>query len=111
VIGKKWQNSERRQTQRFTYKSEFRPVLQCQKSSYRVLNISEGGLKIDVSGSPNQLYFAGAVLSGLIYFANNRQLHIEGDLVWIIGNEMGIRLRKPIHKKIIKAESAFFIEQ
>ena len=111
MFGDKNQIIERRKQPRFTYKPEYCPVLQCQKSRYRVLNISEGGLKIDVSGSPNRPFFAGAVLSGVIYFFNKRQLSIEGDLVWIIGDEMGIKLRKPIHKKIIRAESAYFIEQ
>ena len=110
VFGKKTRDSERRKYQRFTYWPEFRPILKCQKKSYRVINISARGLRIEVFGSPNQPLSAGAVLSGWIYFANKRQLFIEGDLVWIIGNEMGIRLREPIDQDIIKAEVTHFVE-
>jgi len=110
MFGKKTRDSERRQHQRFTYWPEFRPILKCRKRSYQVINISAGGLKIEVFGSPNQPLFAGAVLSGWIYFANKRQLFVEGDLVWIIGNEMGIKLNEPIDQDIIKAEVTHFVE-
>ena len=108
MFGRKTRKSERRKYERFTYKPEFCPILKCQKRSYRVINISEGGLKIEVFGSTNQPLFADAVLSGIIYFANNRQLLIEGDLVWIIANEMGIKLKEPISRDILKAELVNF---
>lgn len=111
VFGKKARYSERRKYQRFTYWPEFRPILECQKRSYRVINISAGGLRLEVFGSPNQPFSAGAVLSGWIYFANKRQLFIEGDLVWIIGNEMGIKLREPIDQDIINTEVTHYVEQ
>ena len=111
MFREKTHDRERRKHQRFTYKPEFCPILKCRKRSYRVLNISAGGVKIEVFGNHNQPLLAGAVLSGLIYFANDRQLSVEGYLVWIIGNEMGIKLKSPIDQAIIKAEAEYFQQE
>lgn len=111
MFREKTHDRERRKYQRFTYKPQFCPILKCRKRSYRILNISAGGLKIEVFGNPNPPLFAGAVLSGFIYFANDRQLLVEGDLVWIIGNEMGIKLKSPIDQAIIKAEADYFQQE
>ena len=103
-------DAERREHRRFTYKPECRPVLQCPRKSYRVVNISVEGLKLELLSSPHQPFFADAELVGTLYLANDRQLSIAGDLSWIIGNEMGIKLKKAIPRKILRAEADFFLE-
>jgi hypothetical protein len=101
-------SNERRQSQRFTYKSECSPILKCQTVSYRVLNISEGGLKLEVQRASGQPLHAHANLKGLLQFSGGDQRPVVGELVWIIGQEMGIKLTEPIDQQILASEADKF---
>lgn len=102
------ETSERRKFKRFTYKTEFRPTLDCHTIQYKVLNISEGGLKLEVQGIPERLSDSTSGINGYLFLSNGKQIPVSGNLVWIIGSEIGIKLNKPISEKIIASESGNF---
>lgn len=104
------ETSERRKFKRFTYKPEYSPTLDCHTIQYKVLNISEGGLKLEVQSIPERLSDSTSGFNGSLYLSNGKQIPVSGRLVWIIGNEIGIRLNEPISEKIIASESGNFQE-
>lgn len=98
---------EKRKHKRYDYKPDRRPTLNCRDVQYKVLNISEGGLKIEIQSdpaNPSDLYF----LNGDLCFSSGELLPISGTQVWIIGNEIGIKLDEPISAKIIESEFGNF---
>ena len=102
------ETSERRKFKRFTYKSEYQPILDCHTIRYKVLNISEGGLKLEVQGIPERLSDSTSGVNGFLFLSNGKQIPVSGKLVWIIGDEIGIKLNEPISEKIIVSESGNF---
>ena len=102
------ETSERRKFKRFTYKPECCPTLDCDTIQYKVLNISEGGLKMEVQSIPERLSDSTSGFNGLLYLSNGKRIPVSGRLVWIIGNEIGIKLTEPISEKIIKSERENF---
>ena len=102
------ETSERREFKRFKYKPECCPTLDCYTIQYKVLNISEGGLKIEVQSIPDRQSDSTSGFNGLLCLSNGKQIPVSGRLVWIIGNEIGIKLSQPISEKILKSESGNF---
>ena len=102
------ETSERRKFKRFTYKPECCPTLDCHTVQYKVLNISEGGLKLEVQSIPERLSDSTSGINGILYLSTGKQVPVSGRLVWIIGNEIGIKLNEPIGEKIINSESGNF---
>jgi hypothetical protein len=99
---------ERRKFKRYSYKPDLCPFLKCKTIRYKVLNISEGGLKIDIQGIPVLLSNSQSDITGYLCLLNGKQIPVSGQLVWIIGNEVGIKLNTPISKKIIDSETDNF---
>ena len=99
---------ERRKFKRFTYKPEYRPTLDCHTIQYKILNISEGGLKLEVQSIPERLSDSTSGIRGFLCLSNGQQIPVSGRLVWIIGNEIGIKLNEPISQKIISSEKGNF---
>lgn len=97
-------NTERRKYKRFTYKADCCSILDCQTIRYKVLNISEGGLKIEVQSQPERQSDTTWGFAGTLRFSNGKQLQVSGKLVWIIGNQIGIKLNEPINEKMLKDE-------
>ena len=98
---------EKRKFKRYSYKPDCCPILDCQSIRYKVLNISEGGLKIEIqieTGVQSDFY----VFSGHLCLSSGEQIPVSGKQVWIIGNEIGIKLNAPISKKIIDSEIGNF---
>ena len=98
---------EKRKSKRYSFKPDCCPILDCQSIKYKVLNISEGGIKIEVESSPD-LQSDSYVFNGCLCLSNGEQIPISGKQVWIIGNEIGIKLNEPISEKIIDSEVANF---
>ena len=94
---------EKRKFKRYDYKPDCCPILNCRRTQYKVLNISEGGLKIELQSNPesqSDLY----VVHGDLRFSDGTLLPISGKQVWIIGDEIGIKLDEPISATIIESE-------
>jgi hypothetical protein len=102
------ESTERREHKRYTYKPESYPTFDCQTARYRVVNISEGGLKIKVLSNPDRPVESTSFLNGVLCFSNGNQVHVSGRLVWIIGNEIGIKLNQPISQELISNEMKNF---
>lgn len=101
---------ERREYRRFVYKAEHRPLFDCRTRHFKVINISAGGIKIELVGRPHQTPLSGAVLSGILHFSNGRRLETGGTIVWIIGDHLGLKLHTPLNDGLIKAESPCFLQ-
>lgn len=102
---------ERRQFKRYSYKPDCCPNLECKNIKYKVLNISQGGLKVDVRGIPINLSDSKAAITGYLCLSSGKRLQVSGELIWIIGNEVGIKLTKLISKKIIDSETEYFQDE
>ena len=102
---------ERRNFKRYTYKPDCCPSLTCQSIRYKVLNISEGGLKIEIQSNPGWQSDSTHIFIGHLCLAGGRQIPVSGKQVWIIGNEIGIKLNEPISEKIIASESENFQDE
>ena len=102
---------ERRQFKRYAYKPDCCPILECKTIRYKVLNISEGGLKIDVQGIPAHLSDSTSGITGYLCLSSGKRVPVSGELVWIIGDEVGIKLKKPISKKTIDSEIEYFQDE
>lgn len=101
---------ERRKFKRYSYKPDSYPILQCKTIRYKVLNISEQGLKIDVQGIPVRITDSKSGITGNLYLSNGKEIPVSGKLIWVIGNEVGIKLNKPLSKEIIESETKYFQE-
>lgn len=99
---------ERRSQRRYTYKPEYYPMIDCQTGRYKVINIAEDGMKLEISRDPDQPMRTQSVINGYLRFSNGSQISILGELVWIIGDKMGIKPNQPISQEIIAAEAAHF---
>ena len=97
----------RRKFKRYSYKPDCCPILVCQSSQYKVLNISEGGLKIEIQSNPEG-QSDSYIFNGHLCLSNGKQIQVSGKQVWIIGNEIGIKLNEPISENIIDSEVANF---
>ena len=104
-MGKK--KVEQRKFKRYSYKPDCCPILDCQGVQYKVLNISEGGLKIEIELKA-EINSDSYVFSGDLCLFDGRHIHVSGKQVWIIGNEIGIKLNEPISKTIIDSEFGNF---
>jgi hypothetical protein len=104
-MGKK--KVEKRKFKRYSYKTDCCPILDCQSIQYKVLNISEGGLKIEIQSKP-EMQSDAYVFNGYLCLSNGKQIPLSGKQVWIIGNEIGIKLDEPISEKIINSEIGNF---
>jgi hypothetical protein len=102
---------ERRKFKRYDYKPNYRPNFECNNIRYKVLNISQGGLKIDVQDIPVHLSDSTSGIAGYLCLWDGKRIPISGNLVWIIGNEVGIMLNKLISKEIIDSESEYFQDE
>ena len=56
---------------------------------YHVINISKGG--ITIQSRPDSLPLTTSWLEGSIMFLDGEALEITGDIVWIIGDKMGVK--------------------
>lgn len=99
----KWANDRRGQI-RYTYKPECYPILECQTGKYKVLNIAEEGMKLEICRDSDQPIRTQSVIQGHLQFSNGKRVSVSGELIWIIGNEMGIKPKKPIKTNMIMAE-------
>jgi hypothetical protein len=99
---------EKRKFKRYSYKPDCCPILDCQSIQYRVLNISEGGLKIEIQSNPEGQLDSIYVFNGYLCLSNGEQIPVSGKQVWIIGNEIGIKLDEPISETIIDSEVGNF---
>ena len=97
---------EKRKFKRYSYKHYFCPILDCQIIQNKVLNFSEGGLKIEIQSDPESL--SDYLFNGRLCLSNGKQIPVSGKQVWIIGNEIGIKLNEPISDKIIDSEVGNF---
>lgn len=98
---------EKREFKRYNYKPDCCPFLDCQGVRFKVLNISEGGLKIEIQSdpdSPTDSY----VFNGHLCFSSGEKIPVSGKQVWIIGNEIGVKLNTKISEKIIESEVGNF---
>jgi hypothetical protein len=100
---------EKRKFKRYSYKPDCRPILTCQGIIFKVLNISEGGLKIEIQNNP-EMRSDSHIFNGRLSFSNGEVIPVSGNQVWIIGNEIGIKLNKPISEKIIDSEAGCFLD-
>ena len=103
--------AERRKFKRYSYKPDYCPNFECKKIRYKVLNISQGGLKIDTQSSPIHLTDTTSGITGYLHLSNGKRIPISGKLIWIIGNEVGIKLNKPISKEVIDSETEYFQDE
>jgi hypothetical protein len=99
---------ERRKFKRYSYKPDCCPILECKTIRYKVLNISEGGLKISVQGIPAHISDSKSGINGYLHLSDGKQIPVSGNLVWVIGNEVGIKLNTLISKKIINSQMKYF---
>jgi hypothetical protein len=81
--------------------------LTCQGIKFKVLNISEGGLKLEIQ-SNSEMRSDSHVFNGYLCFSNGETISVSGEQVWIIGNEISIKLHEPISEKIIVSEIGKF---
>ena len=107
IVGKK--KVEKRKFKRYSYKTDCCPVLDCQSTQYKVLNISEGGLKIEIQAKA-EMQSDAYIFNGHLCLSSGEQIPVSGKQVWIIGNEIGIKLDEPISEKIINSEIGNFQE-
>jgi hypothetical protein len=94
---------EKRKFKRYTYKPDCCPFLDCQGIKFKVLNISEGGLKIEIQSNPDSPTDSYA-FNGYLCFSSGEKIQVSGKQVWIIGNEIGVKLNAQINEKIIDSE-------
>ena len=104
---------DRRRQTRYTYKPENFPMLECRTGRYKVLNITRDGMKLEVCRDPDQPLRTQAAIQGYLCFSDGKKVSIQGELIWIIGDEMGIKPRKPIGDDVLKdeIEKCLFYEQ
>ncbi len=95
---------ERRKHPRLTYKANQRPILRAYDRKYHVINISKGG--ITIQSRPNPLPLTTSWLEGSIMFLDGETLEITGDIVWIIGDKMGVKFNNPLPGTIISREQS-----
>jgi hypothetical protein len=100
--------TEKRKFRRYNYKPDCCPILDCRSIQYKVLNISEGGLKIEIQRKPGLQSDSTYLFIGNLCLANGEQIPVSGKQVWIIGNEIGIKLNAPINENILDSESEYF---
>jgi hypothetical protein len=104
-MGKK--KVEKRKFKRYSYKPDCCPILDCQGIQHKVLNISGGGLKIEIQSKP-EMQPDFYIFNGYLCLSNGKPIPVSGKQVWIIGNEIGIKLDEPISEKIISSEIGNF---
>jgi hypothetical protein len=100
-------NVEKRKFKRYTYKPDRCPVFICRETTYKVLNISQGGLKIEVQSSP-EMPSDAYIFDGYLHFSNGSRIPVSGRQMWIIGDEIGIKLDTPLSETLIDAEADCF---
>lgn len=98
---------EKRKFKRFEYKPDCCPILDCQGIKFKVLNISEGGLKIEIQGDP-AMQSDTYVFNGHLCLSSGEKIPVAGKQVWIIGNEIGIKLNRQIDENIIDSQAGNF---
>lgn len=106
-LGHGKQKVEKRKFKRYDYRPDCCPVLDCQNVQYKVLNISEGGLKIEIQ-SNTEMQSDVYIFNGYLRLSNGERIPVSGKQVWIIGDEIGIKLNVPISEKTIASEADNF---
>ena len=99
---------ERRKFKRYNYRSDSCSTFECKNIKYKVLNISQGGLKIDVEATPIHLSDSASGITGYLCLSSGKRFRVSGKLMWMIGNEIGIKLDKQIRKEMIDSETEYF---
>ena len=97
----------KRKFKRYSYKPDCCPILTWQGINFNVLNISENGLKIEIQSNPDMRSDFN-VFNGDLCFSNGLQIPVSGEQVWIIGNDIGIKLNEPISEKIFDSDAGCF---
>ncbi len=93
---------ERRKHPRLTYEVNQRPILRAYDRKYHVINISKGGITIE--SRPDSLPLTTSRLEGSIMFLGGEISEITGDIVWIIGDKMGVKFSNPLPGATISRE-------
>lgn len=73
-------HSDKRQSVRLKYPEELTPEVRIANQSYKIDNLSESAVKLDIGGGI-------LALSGVLVFAEGDQYYIEGNLTRFTGNE------------------------
>lgn len=103
--------AERRKFKRYNYKPDCCPNFECKNIRYKVLNISQGGLKINVQDNPVHLSAMTSDIKGYLCLSRGKRILISGQLAWRIGNEVGIKFDELINKEIIDSEFEYFQDE
>ena len=99
---KEFDRSDRRRHTRIVYKRSKRPSLVVLTHELEIVDISEGGMRIITD--PDIRAFDNPPVQGTITFLDGESIKIEGDIAWIIGNEVRLKFRNLIPSSRIKKE-------
>ena len=93
---------ERREHTRIVYKPSQRPSLEVENHELEIVDISEGGVRIIID--PNIILFYEPLTQGTLNLLGGDRIDIEGEIVWIIGDEVRLKFRSLIPSTTIKKE-------
>jgi hypothetical protein len=99
---KEYDGPNRRRYTRIVYKRSQRPSLIVLNRELEIVDISEGGMRIMTD--PDIRAFDRPPVQGTIMFLDGESIKIEGDIAWIIGNEVRLKFRNLIPSSRIKRE-------
>ena len=95
---------KQREFPRISYPRETRPILAFEYDEYEVEDISEHGIKIIIDqGDPS--FMAGDHLMSMIVFPKGREFDIDGRVVRVEDNHVGVQLDAALPKSLIRSEA------
>ena len=97
---KEYDGSDRRRHTRIVYKRSQRPSLIVLNHELEIADISQGGMRIITD--PDMTTFDRPPVQGTIMFLDGESIKIEGDIAWIIGNEVRLKFRNLIPNYVQK---------
>jgi hypothetical protein len=99
---------ERRKKERILYKRNQRASLKLLNNVLEIVDISQGGAKIIYD--PDSLVLHRALVQGTIKFLNGQSVNIEGEVAWIIGNEVRLKFKDLVPSATFKKEQKLIAE-
>ena len=99
---RKYSGPEKRKHSRIVYDPSMRPSFKVKDHELEVVDISEGGIRI--KSEPDVFAFYSPRVQGTIEFLDGESINIEGEISWIIGDEIRLKFMSLIPSVTIEKE-------
>lgn len=98
----KYNGPEKRKHTRIVYEPSMRPSFKVKNHELEIVDISEGGIRI--KSQPDMFAFYNPWVQGTIEFLHGESINIEGEISWIIGDEIRLKFMRLIPSITIEKE-------